>query len=375
MGIADYTKSDDGAIIACTHCGGRSLRKDGWKYYKNTKKQVWYCYSCHKKSVSPDIIEDSPFKVEERDPESLPINELIEFRNKQYLQKAKSKDSRRLINIDINIDGPVGIAHFGDPHVDDDGTNLAQIFHYVDVLNKCEGMFSGNLGDIQNNWIGRLQALYGAQSTSARESWRLTEYFVSKVQWLYLVAGNHDVWSGEGDPLEFMMRDHKGLYERFGARMNLRFPNGKEIRINARHTFKGNSIWNTAHGVARAAQTGWKDHILTCGHTHVSGYQVLKDPSSGLVSHALQVASFKIYDSYADKLGLDDKNIFNCPVTIIDPRFEDYDNRLITTIFDPIMASKYLTFLRKDYNKLNNEKIKKDDKHGNGEKKEHNNKK
>ena len=39
------------------------------------------------------------------------------------------------------------------------------------------------------------------------------------------------------------------------------------------------------------------------------------------------------------------------------------------------MASKYLTFLRKDYNKLNNEKIKKDDKHGNGEKKEHNNKK
>ena len=349
MGAADYTKSDDGALIACPHCGGRSLRKDGWKYYKKTKKQVWACYSCHKKTVCPDIIEESPFKVEERDPESLPIDELIEFRNKQYLQKAKSKDSRRLINIDINIDGPIGIAHFGDPHVDDDGTNLAQIFNYVDILNKCEGMFSGNLGDIQNNWIGRLQALYGSQSTSARESWRLTEYFVSKVQWLYLVAGNHDVWSGEGDPLEFMMRDHKGLYERFGARMNLRFPNGKEIRINARHTFKGNSIWNTAHGVARAAQTGWKDHILTCGHTHVSGYQVLKDPSSGLVSHALQVASFKIYDSYADKLGLDDKNIFNCPVTIIDPRFEDYDNRLITTIFDPIEGAKFLTWKREEW--------------------------
>ncbi len=217
---------------------------------------------------------------------------------------------------------------------------------YTDIINNTEGMFAGNLGDIQNNWVGRLSALYGQQSTSAKESWKLTEYFVNKLNWLYLVAGNHDVWSGDGDPLEFIMRDHKGLYERWGARMNLIFPNGKEITINARHTWKGNSMWNTAHGVAKAAQMGWKDHILTCGHTHVSGYQVIKDPASGLISHALQVASFKIMDNYADKLGLDDKNIFNCPVTIIDPRYEDDDNRLITTIFNPEVASEYLKYLR-----------------------------
>ena len=96
---------------------------------------------------------------------------------------------------------------------------------------------------------------------------------------------------------------------------------------------------------------GWSDHVLTCGHTHVSGYQVVKSPSSGLISHALQVASFKIIDSYADKLGLDDKNIFNCPVTIVDPRYEDDDNRLITTIFNPETACKYLTYLREDYAK------------------------
>ena len=55
--------------------------------------------------------------------------------------------------------------------------------------------------------IGRLQALYGQQSTSAKESWRLTEHFVNH-EWLYLVAGNHDVWSGDYDPLEFIMREH-----------------------------------------------------------------------------------------------------------------------------------------------------------------------
>ena len=342
-------KDVDGHIIGCPFCGSRSIRKDGFDYRAKSKRQRWFCQSCHKKTLSPKIIEENPFVIEKVENEDIPVEDLIKHRLKLYKQKQVAKDSRQLVNIDININGPIGIAHFGDPHVDDDGTDLSQIIAYSDVINDTKGMFAGNLGDIQNNWIGRLATLYGQQSTSARESWKLSEYFVNKLDWLYLVAGNHDVWSGDGDPLEFIMRDHKGLYERWGARMNLRFPNGKQIRINARHTFKGNSMWNTAHGVAKAAQMGWKDHILTCGHTHVSGYQVLKDPASGLISHALQVASFKIHDNYADKLGLDDKNIFNCPVTIIDPRYEDDDNRLITTLFNPIVASEYLTFLRKDY--------------------------
>ena len=347
----DFTRDADDNIICCPRCKGRSLRKDGFSYFRDSKKQQWYCNACHRKTLKPEIVEASPFTVEDKDPDEMPIEELIAHRNKKYNYKKSSKETRKLVNINIEVDGPIGIAHFGDPHVDDDGTDLSQIIMYMDTINDTEGMYAGNLGDIQNNWIGRLAALYGQQSTSAKESWRLTEYFVNKLNWLYLVAGNHDVWSGDGDPLEFIMRDHKGLYERWGARMNLKFPNGKEIRVNARHTFKGNSMWNTAHGVAKAAQMGWKDHVLTCGHTHVSGYQVLKDPASGLISHALQVASFKIMDNYADKLGLDDKNIFNCPVTIIDPQYDDHDNRLITTIFNPIEASEYLTYKRKNWKK------------------------
>jgi hypothetical protein len=347
--VDDFRKDDDGNIIGCPQCGARAMRKDGFSYYANSKKQAWHCNACGKKTINPSIVEASPFTVADRDPDMVPIEDIINFRKKQYSQKLKSKETKKLVNIDIHITGPIGIAHFGDPHVDDDGTDLSQIIRYMDVLNETDGMYCGNLGDIQNNWIGRLATLYGQQSTSAKESWKLTEYFVNKVNWLYLVAGNHDVWSGDGDPLEFIMRDHKGLYERWGARMNLVFPNGKEIRVNARHTWKGNSMWNSAHGVAKAAQMGWKDHILTCGHTHVAGYQVVKDPASGLISHALQVASFKIMDNYADKLGLDDKNIFNCPVTIIDPRYDDDDNRLITTIFNPLVACEYLNYLRTSY--------------------------
>ena len=345
----DIRKDAEGNIIGCCFCGSRAIHKSGFVYRASSKKQQWLCTACGRKTLKPKILEPSPFKVHDRDPESMPIEEIIDFRKKQYKQKKTAKESKKLIRIDINVDGPIGIAHFGDPHVDDDGTDLSQILHFMNILNNTDGMFAGNLGDIQNNWIGRLSYLYGQQSTSAKESWRLTEYIVNKMNWLYLVAGNHDVWSGDGDPLDFIMRDHKGLYEKWGARMRLVFPNGKEITVNARHTFKGNSIWNTAHGVARAAQTGWADHILTCGHTHVSGYQVLKNPANGLISHALQVASFKIMDSYADKLGLDDKNIFNCPVTIIDPQYDDDDNRLITTIFNPIEGANFLTWKRANW--------------------------
>ena len=51
-------------------------------------------------------------------------------------------------------------------------------------------------------------------------------------------------------------------------------------------------------------------------------------------------------DNYADKLGLDDKNIFNAPVTIIDPQYADDDNRLITTIFNPYEGAEYLKWKR-----------------------------
>lgn len=286
------------------------------------------------------------FTVEDYPTGNEPIDELIENRIKKYALKSKAKNHERLINVSINVDGPIGIAHFGDPHIDDDGTNIAELLAHADLVQNTEGMFGGNIGDNQNNWVGRLARLYGEQSTSAKESWRLTEYFISKVQWLYLVGGNHDAWSGAGDPLEWIVSQQNGIFHNNGVRINLVFPNKKEVRINARHTFAGHSMWNTAHGISKAVQMGWRDHVLTAGHTHVSGYQVLKDPATGLISHAIRIASYKEMDRYAEEKGLPDQNIFKCPVTIIDPRYDDDDSRLVTTIFDPNEGRDYLTWKR-----------------------------
>jgi len=291
--------------------------------------------------------EVEPFEVTPPPDADLPVEELLKRRSEAFRRKSAHEEARRLIPVKVKCDGPVGIAHFGDPHVDDDGTNVDALQAHVRLCQQTEGLFAGNVGDTTNNWVGRLGRLYGEQSTTAAQAWKLAEWLVTSMTWLYMIGGNHDLWSGSGDPLKWMARQTKTLYTPSGARMGLKFPNGRVIRLNARHDFKGNSQWNTAHGPAKAAQMGWRDHILTCGHLHVSGYQVVRDPATRLISHAIRVGSYKTYDRYADTLGLPDQNIFVCPVTIIRPQFEDSDPRQIQVLMDPESGADYLTFLRR----------------------------
>ena len=272
--------------------------------------------------------------------------ELLERRAQDFNRKARAAEARRLIPIKITIDGPVGIALFGDPHVDDDGTDIVKLQRDVALINRTPGLFAANVGDYRNNWIGRLARLWSEQSTSARDSRTLAEWLLRACPWLFLVGGNHDAWSGADDPIEWIAAQVHALHEPFQCRIDLQFNNGRSVRLNARHDFRGRSEWNTAHGPSKAAQRGWRDHVLACGHTHVSGYAVLKDPASGLISHALRVASYKVFDRHAVASGFPDENIFNCPVIIIQPQYADSDPRLVTTIFDTETAADFLTWLR-----------------------------
>ena len=280
-------------------------------------------------------------------PEAGPTaDELLTQRKASFARKARAAEARKLIPITIKVDGPIGIAHFGDPHVDDDGTNIDLLQRHVDVVNRTPGLFAANVGDYRNNWIGRLARLFAEQSTSARDALTLAEWLLKACPWIYLVGGNHDAWSGADDPVAWIAQQVRALHEPFACRVELQFPTGRKIRVNARHDFKGHSQFNNAHGVMKAAKHGWRDHILTCGHLHISGFGFEKDPASGLISHCIRVASYKVHDRFAIEKGLPDQNIFICPVTIIDPQYDDSDVRLITTIMDPHEGAEYLTWKR-----------------------------
>lgn len=285
------------------------------------------------------------FTVAELPDTDIPVGDLVAHRKKQFAQLDIAKKARALIPVQIKIDGPIAISHFGDPHVDDDGTDIGLLEEHALIIRRTEGMFAANIGDTTNNWVGRLARLYGEQSTSAKQAWQLCEWFLNSAEWLYVITGNHDAWSGAGDPLKYILRNGAGVKGGATARLNLAFPNGREVRINARHNFPGHSMYNTAHGMAKAAMNGWRDHVLIAGHTHTSGYNILKDPANGTLSHCIRVASYKIHDRYADDLGLDDKAISPNVVTVINPDARS-EAQLIHVLHDVQDGADYLTWLR-----------------------------
>lgn len=227
----------------------------------------------------------------------LDIEELVASRKHRYKIKREAEQAGALIPVRVKTRGPVAIWFAGDPHVDDDGTDIAALERHTDIVRNTPGMFAANVGDTTNNWIGRLARLYGEQSTTASE-----------------------------------------------ARIGLQFANGRQCVINARHDFAGNSQWNPAHGPMKALQMGVRDHIAICGHKHVSGYGVIKDQSDGKVCHAIQVASYKVYDRYAKERGFRDQHISPCAVTVIDP--DATEASFVQLFWEPEPAADYLTWLR-----------------------------
>ena len=280
-------------------------------------------------------------------PSPLPtVEELIEAKKTSYNRLSVAMEARKLIPVAVLIDGPVAIAHLGDPHIDDDGCNIALLEHHVNVINATQGMFAANVGDSSNNWCARLAHLYGEQSATLAEAQMLVEWLLSSTDWLYLIGGNHDIWSRGTDLMRWMLAQSRSQLDEWGARIDMVFPNGKHVRVNARHDFRGRSQTNVVHGPVKAAMMGWRDHILIAGHTHTSGHYVTKDPSTGLISHCLRVAGYKAFDSFALKCGFPNHAISPAVVTIIDPQYADDDPRLITTLYDVEEGAEYLSWKR-----------------------------
>jgi hypothetical protein len=291
--------------------------------------------------------ETPDFVVYEPPSPDLTALQIIARMKEDFDLKRENEEGRKLIETDINITGPIGIIHFGDPHLDDGGTDWFALERDMALVKSTPGLFAGNIGDTTNNWVGRLAQLYGCQTTTARQAWTLAEYFIKDLagHWLYHISGNHDEWSGDGNPLRWICKDVGALLEQSEARLGINFPNGRQVVINARHDFAGSSQWNPTHGPMKAAQLGTRDDIMICGHKHKSGYSPLKDPESGKVLHCIQVASYKIYDRYAREKGFRDQSLSPCVVTVIDP---DADNpaNLIQVFWDSTRGAEYLTYLR-----------------------------
>lgn len=300
--------------------------------------------------VFEDALSIAQKQVEFEAPElpdgELGIEELLERRENEYQRKAEYEEARKAVPVKVNISGPVGILHFGDPHIDDLGSDMRTLREHRQLVLNTPGLMAANVGDSTNNWIGRLARLYGEQETTAMQSIQLLEWFIADVPWLYLVSGNHDCWAGHNDPFRWIVSKQHSVAAKTQIRLRLTFPKGRDCVVNARHDFPGHSMWNLAHGPMKAAQMGWRDDILTCGHRHCSGYGILKSPADGRLSHCIRIASYKRYDEYAKGKGLPDQNISPAVVTVINP-LADRESDFVTVFHDVFRGADYLTYLRK----------------------------
>ena len=294
------------------------------------------------KEFQPDVVVE-PFPDDE-----LPIEDVIEFRKREFAAKKKHEEATKLIQITVNIPGPIGILHFGDPHVDDDGTDIATLESHSDLTRET-GIFGANCGDTTNAWVGRLARLYGDQNTSRKRAIKIAEWFITRTNWMYMVGGNHDGWAGEDDPIKWIAKQVSALYRPSEARLQLNFPEGDPFTINARHDFSGGSMWNPTHGPMKAAQMGIRDDLFTCGHKHKSGYGVLKDPSTERTIHTVQVGSYKLYDRYAKDKGFRDQSLGPACMTVIDPLLDAGHPDRCKLFWDPHRGAQYVRFLRNHY--------------------------
>ena len=269
-------------------------------------------------------------------------------------RKAEFERVKASVRYDGNLihrpdDGPFMLLVFGDEHLDNPGTDLALWEHWISFLNRSKHITGWSMGDVLDSWLKVLSHLYGQAETGAPEGWILLQHYMDQIgeDLDCSIGGNHDAWAGNNDVLAMIMDQHGVMHRNTSLRVRYRCPNGREITVHGRHSWSGRSQWSEVHALKKAARLGVRDTILLGGHTHVSGESVEKDPVTGKYTFVYQVASFKIYDDYADTLGLMDRHTSPAVALVIDPRRADNDPELVKHFFDPKSGADYLAFLRR----------------------------
>jgi hypothetical protein len=275
-----------------------------------------------------------------------PIEDLIARKMKTHQRLQKVEQYQDLINIDIKHGGPVVVVAIGDPHVDDDLCDIGQLMRDMELIGRTKGMHALHLGDITNNWVGRLGKLYAHQSTKASDGIRLAKHMFKLASPLAVVGGNHDLWNEGMNWLNFVAKQAGcQIVQEHGVRLALNFPDGNMLRIHARHDFPGHSQYNPTHSHQRQHAFGKRDHITIAGHKHIDAMAATPSPE-GFVHWQFRVSGYKGFDDYAKQIGVQKAKIAPSVALLLRP---DHRNigEVVKQFYDLEEAANYLTFLRR----------------------------
>lgn len=289
---------------------------------------------------------DRPFVVPPLPTKDEPLEVLLERRRATAARTIEAEAARKLIPVKLTMRGPIGLWLCGDPHLDNEGCDFNRLEEDLRLVAGKPRILAINAGDILDGWIGRLEKLYASSSVKAADGWRLAEWLFSYpgINWLGLIAGNHDKWAGHNDPLKWLSKGRVGLYEDDVLRLALRHPNGQETRVHGRHNFKGNSQWNDMHGLKKEAMIGWRDHLLFAGHLHLGEDGGFINPD-GFLTRLVRLSGYKRVDTYATTLQFKPKPLYASALVIINPDEPDESGARVWIAPDIKTGVDYLSFL------------------------------
>ena len=127
--------------------------------------------------------------------------ELIEQLTRRHRDRATHHDAAKLRQVQVKMDGPVALAFFGDPHIDDPGCAWGDLERDVAICRDTPGIMAVNVGDTTNNWVGRLMGIYAQQEVTTRQALTLIEWLMTSLPWLLWEDGNHDCHDMETEAL------------------------------------------------------------------------------------------------------------------------------------------------------------------------------
>lgn len=280
------------------------------------------------------------------DPE-LPIGQVVEHLTKQAERRLVAADARRWVKIPVKSEGPYGIVLIGDPHIDDNGCAWPVLREHIEIIGKTEGLYAAGLGDYQNNWTGRLARLYADQDTSSKTAWRLVEWFIRELgdKLLLLIKGNHDMWQGSGDPLDWMKQPGT-LSEDWSVRVEFQMSNKTNFRIIAAHDFPGHSMWNPLHSNQRKARFSGEADLYVAGHRHEWALSQQEDGERHKVYWLARARGYKFIDGYAHISGYHQQRYGASIAAIVNPDAVQPVTR-IQCFADVAEAADYLKYLRR----------------------------
>lgn len=283
--------------------------------------------------------------------DDIPTEQIIDIQRVRNRRRREHRKALEWFPVKINMDGPIAVSFFGDPHVDDDGCDWDTLYHHCELHRKTEGLFGVNIGDTTNNWVDRLMRLYAHQETSKKTATKLAKWFLqdSGIDWIVWLFGNHDAWN-DGDALLSEMNISGVPMVDWQARFKIVMPNGKAAKIWAAHNFAGHSMWNTLHGPQKAAHMKGEADIYVCGHTHNWALHQEESASRDFVYWLARARGYKFLDTHADRLGHFSQNEGAAITAVIDPE-ADTPSRFIHCYADMDEAVEILKAKRARWKK------------------------